>query len=255
MNSNEQILVVSPTADEVMQTTTGFNFGVDIPVEDLEGSTKYSVVVIAVDVSGSVGKFRKDLENSLITALEGCQMDRLSDSIIVRILLFADNIEELIPFKEITEIDIDKEIKGKLVIRGCTCLYDVALAGAESLEAYSEDLFENGIMSNATLVIITDGDNTVGTKNTPAMVADTVKRIRFSEKVESIKTIVVAVNEDKYYADIIENFADEMDKDQFIWMKDLTSKGFARLGGFLSSSVSSSAQALGTGSPSKSLNF
>ena len=87
------------------------------------------------------------------------------------------------------------------------------------------------------------------------MTAEAVKRMRMSEKLESVKSIVVAVNEDAHFARLIDRFADDIDKDQFVWMKDLTAKGFARLGGFLSSSVSSSAQALGTGSPSQNLSF
>ena len=67
-----------------VKTSSGYQFSAT-SIDEL-GATDYSLVTIAVDVSGSVSKFKVDLENCLKTILDACQKSPRSENLLLRLI-------------------------------------------------------------------------------------------------------------------------------------------------------------------------
>ena len=72
------------------------------------------------------------------------------------------------------------------------------------------------------------------------------------ESLESLNSILIGIGGDQGY---FQKFVAECGMTQYVGLNDANEKTLARLGAFISQSVSSSSQALGTGGPSQSLVF
>lgn len=53
------------------------------------GATEYTLVTIAVDVTGSVSGFEAELRKCLITAVESCKKSPRSNNLLLRVILFS----------------------------------------------------------------------------------------------------------------------------------------------------------------------
>lgn len=82
------------------------------------------------------------------------------------------------------------------------------------------------------------------------MKADAVK----NEEIESLVSILIGVNI-TYCKCFLKNFEEAAGFDQFIDAGNASDKTLARLAAFVSKSISSQSQSLGTGGPSQNLSF
>ena len=71
----------------------------------------------------------------------------------------------------------------------------------------------------------------------------------------SRSTVLVGVGDEQRVKQYLETFKDEVGIDQFVWIGDATPAKLAKLGNFVSQSISSTSQALGTGAPSQEITF
>lgn len=74
------------------------------------------------------------------------------------------------------------------------------------------------------------------------------------EKLESINTILIGLDQGGGYKSYLENYKNDIGFTQFEYI-GIDEKAFAKLADFVSKSISSTSSALGTGSPSASLSF
>jgi uncharacterized protein YegL len=237
------------------QVTGHFGFS-DEKLENLTGSSKYTLVSIAVDVSTSVGAFENLLLACLKDAVDSCKKSPFADSLLVRVVKFGSSVDEVHGFKLLKDIntsDYDKEIK----CGGCTALYDATENIIDRTLKYGANCAKNGGLTvNALCIVITDGENNssvVKVDKLKTLLADTVR----NEDLESIATDLVGVNTSSSsgLSTYLQNFKDEVGFRDFIDMKDANAKSFAKLHGWISKSVSSSSQACGTGGPSQAIVF
>ena len=110
---------------------------------------------------------------------------------------------------------------------------------------------------NAVVVVITDGQDN-RSKVSLNMVADALKEARTSEALESIMPILIGVGTggsgsqlDQY----LEDFKTQAGFQQYVGLADANEKTLAKLGGFISKSISSQSKSLGSGGASQSLTF
>ena len=75
-------------------------------IEDL-GATEYTLVQIVVDVSGSTYSFRTEMEQSLKEVVRACQHSPRSDNLMIRLLIFADDVQEVHGFKLLENCNLD----------------------------------------------------------------------------------------------------------------------------------------------------
>lgn len=233
--------------------TQGFNFS-GVKLEKL-GAMDYTLVTIAVDVTGSVFGFENDLRESLITAIEACQKSSYSENLLVRVIKFSDQfpngVEELNGFKLLTEIDARNDYE-QFRPGGMTPLYDACYSAIGAMNAYGQKLRNDDFGVNAIAFIITDGYENASVA-TARMVKEEMQKAVTGEIVESMVSVLIGVNAGEY-RQRLERFQQEAEITQYIDAGEATKGKLAKLAEFVSQSVSSQSQMLGTGGPSQNIS-
>lgn len=233
----------------VLQTVSNFGFTAQRP--DTLGASEYTLVTIAVDASGSVGGFKTELEKAFRDIIGACKKNGRAENLLVRGTVFNDNLTEINGFQTLDTIN---ENSVSFSPSGGTALYDAALEGVEAVGTYGKQLDDMDYLVNAVVFVITDGqENSSRTTNTDK-IKTAIEKIRKSETLESIKTILIGVG-DTNIQTYLDDFHSKAGFDQFVWAGSADAKSLAKLADFVSRSISSSSQSLGTGGPSKNLTI
>ncbi len=221
-------------------------------INDL-GAMEYTLVTIAVDVTGSTEGFAAELRNSLIAAVHACKQSPRSENLLLRVISFSTDfhqgVNELHGFVPLTGINPDDY--PEFTPDGMTPLFDAAFSAIGALIDYGADLMSNNYNANGIVFIITDGGDNRSSM-TPRDIANKIGEIRRGEKLESLVTVLVGINVDHCRAEL-EKFQKDAGLDQFIDAGQATKGKLAKLAAFVSQSVSSTSQALGTQGPSQSI--
>ena len=247
-------------ASEVNKTLQGFGY-TSISIDKL-GATEYTIVGIAVDKTTSVEDFKDELEQMLEASINSCKKSPRAMNLLVRSAAFSaaygkvNNVEELHGFTLLSSLDAS-QFNGTIDPCGSTPLYEATHEMIESVHDYSNKLYDQKeLICNAIIFIITDGDDNASKYTTPADIKKTISDIRREEKLESIRTILIGVNDiDSHFKQRLETFKNEAELDEYVSVGDVTQGKLAKLAQFVSQSVSSTSQALGTGAPSQPIDF
>lgn len=240
--------------DETMMTGNAgaFTFS-GVRIEKL-GATEYTLVTIAIDVTGSTSPFAADLRASLITAVEACRKSPRAENLLIRVITFSSSlpggVDEVHGFKPLA--DIDALDYPQFQPGGCTPLFDAVYAATSAREAYGKQLSDNDYGVNAIDFYITDGDDNVS-RATPAMIAAENQKAVTGETLESVVSVLIGINASMYTKELT-RFQTEAGISQYIDAGDATPGKLAKLAAFVSRSVSSQAQALGSGGPSQNID-
>lgn len=227
-----------------------------VRIEDL-GASEYTLATIICDISGSVSGFADQLLECIKTIVESCKKSPRSENLLLRLLTFNENVFEIHGFKELHMIDINSY--DALNPHGTTALYDATFDGVGATLEYGKKLGDEDYDCNAAVYIITDGlDNESST--VPSMTKDKIEACMQHEDIESIITILVELKNpnSSYASDVtkaLAKFKDEAGINEHINIGDATKEKLAKLANFVSQSISSQSQALGTGGPSQILQF
>src|SRR6266550_372311 len=128
------------------------------------GATEYTLVTIAVDVTGSTSNFKDELLKMLVTAIDACKKSPRSDNLLVRVITFStavNGVNELHGFKPLSEVNpndyqpFDPD--------GLTPLFDATFSAIGALVDYGSDLMANDFLANGIVFIITDGEDNYST--------------------------------------------------------------------------------------------
>jgi uncharacterized protein YegL len=237
-----------------LNTASGFSFSGE-RIENLQGSTQYSLISIAVDVSSSTYGFNKDCVDALLNIVEGCRKAPEKDKLLLRIVKFGSNVEEVIGFTLVDKIQ-DSDISGKFHCGGSTCLYDACGDSLDSILSYADQLAQQYYRANGLVVVLTDGEeNTSKIVTDPSKLRDIISSARKSERLDSIKSVLVGLTSDNNIDGYLKRFKDIVEFDQYEKMSDVSPKGWAKAQGFISQYISTTSQSLGSGKPSATLTF
>lgn len=242
--------------DENMENynIAGSNYGFSAKrIEDL-GASEYTLVGITADVSGSVASFKDEIEKCVKEVVRSCRQSPRADNLMMRVTTFDNNVSEFHGFKPLSECD-EANYDGSIVIGGMTALYDAADNMIESVTKYGKDLTKNDFDCNGIVFVITDGgDNS--SAFTEKNVKEALERAVTSEALESIVSVLIGVN---VTSPSLSKYLNDFHKDagftQYVELKNADAKTLARLAEFVSKSISSQSQSLGTGGASQSLSF
>lgn len=220
---------------------------------DKLGATEYTLVSIAVDVTGSTAGFENNLRESLIAAVKACKKSPRSDNLLLRVIKFstalAGGLEEVHGFKPLSEINPDDY--EQFVADGLTPLNDAAYSSVGALLAYGKQLIDSEFGVNGIAFVITDGGDNRSVATTK-MVKDVVAKAVSGEQIESLVTILIGINTAMCGAELAK-FKTDAGFTQYIPVDDVTPGKLAKMAAFVSQSVSSQAQAQGTGGPSQNI--
>lgn len=241
------------TADNVETHRIAGNFTFQgTRIENL-GATEYTLVTIAVDETGSVSPFADRLREALVAAVESCKKSPRSDNILVRVLAFSnahpDGVDELHGFKPLAEIDTAGY--RDLNPGGGTPLCDACYSAIGAMNVYGRQLADQDFGVNGIGFVITDGGENASNA-TMAMVKDEAAKAVTGEVLESMITVLVGINASGC-ASLLADFQRDAGMTHFIDAGDATPRKLAKLADFVSRSVSSQSQALGSGSPSQGI--
>lgn len=233
---------------------SGFGFSGQI-IEALEAS-EYTLVTLALDETGSIQGYEPQIEDMLRVAVGACNSSPYSQNLLIRVLRFGTQyqggIDEIHGFKVLSEIDI--AAYPKLRGGGGTPLYDAVYSGVGAMNVYAQSLVDLDFAVNGITFVITDGENTHSIA-TPKMVKDELKKSVTGEIMESHLSILIGIGTGSGSATgALQTFQTETGMDQFIWAGEATKGKLAKLAEFVSQSISSTSQALGTGGPSQKIS-
>jgi len=244
-----------PRLDESMQShKIGGSFTFSAARVERLGATEYTLVTVAVDETGSVQGFSDQLREMLVTAVESCKKSPRSDNLLVRVLTFSDRykngVNEIHGFKPLGEIDANSYP----VIKpgGSTPLYDACYSAIGSQNVYGKQLVDQDFSCNGIVFIITDGGENASVASAQ-MVADEAKKSISGEVLESMISVLIGINGSSC-SQWLSEFQKDAGLTQYIDAGDATPRKLAKLAAFVSKSVSSQSQALGTGGPSQNIS-
>jgi uncharacterized protein YegL len=226
------------------------NFGYSAAkLEDL-GATEYTLVDLVVDVSGSVASYLKDLEKTVQSIIQACKLSPRADNLMVRIVTFADSLDELHGYKLLESCNL-ADYDGILRVGGMTALYDASENSIQAQHDYAKKLVENDFQANGICFFLTDGGDNRSKASAKAVgkaLAATVK----SEVLESLVTVLIGVGTKSTpeVSQYLDKFRQEAGLTQFVEVEKADAKTLAKLAEFVSKSISAQSQSLGTGGPS-----
>ena len=234
-----------------MQVTKlgGFNFSAARP--DKLGAAEYTLVTVVMDVTGSISSFASDLLDMKRSVVDACGKNPRRDFLMLRNLEFNTSIREVNGFVEWRNID-----PATFQVPSCTggtALFDATFNAVAATNEYAKILSDQDFGVNGVVFVITDGDDNASSY-TEDMVAKEIERGVTSEYLESLNVILIGVNAAMYRPQL-ESFKKKAKLTQYVDVADATSKELAKLADFVSRSISSQSQALGTGGASQALVF
>lgn len=215
------------------------------------GATDQTLAVIAVDTSGSTISFRRQMEAAMKSIIESCRRSPRADSMLVRAVKFDTAVEEIHGFKPLVEIAPTSYDHALGNDGGMTALYDAAYTAIESSRQFGATLVANEFATNAVVFVITDGCNNSGTM-TASMVRQALGNAVASEDLESIRSVFIGIGPDQA---TLKRVSDDCGFDQYVEVATADPNTLAKLAQFVSQSMTSQSQALGTGGPSKQITF
>ena len=178
-------------------------------------------------------------------------------NLLLRLLTFNTDLQEVHGFKPLGDIlpGDYKDFKPY----GMTALFDAAYSGVSATLEYAKRLINQDFDVNGCVYIITDGMDNASTV-TPKMIAEKITQAAQDEEIESLITVLVGLIDPKvsYAKDVrqaLTTFEVEAGLTQFVDAGDATPQKLAKLANFVSQSISSQSQALGTGAASQPLTF
>ncbi len=244
-------LMIDDDMEVTKITGTGYQFS-GTKVSNL-GASEFTLVDLEFDDSGSVSPFVRELEAAIHSILESTKRSPRADNILVRMAKFNDHVTEVHGFRPLSECDGSKYQK-VLHPGGCTALYDAALMGVEAVTLYGDQLTKADMDVNAVVFVITDGADNMS-RMTPNEVKRSIGKAVQSESLESILTVLIGVNvNDPSLKAGLTKFSQDVGFDQFVSLEDASPKTLAKLAKFVSQSITSSSQALGSGGASKAID-
>lgn len=217
------------------------------------GASAYTLVTIAVDETGSVSGFADELKKMLVAVVESCKKSPRSDNLLIRVVTFGsqhqNGVNEIHGFKQLSEINCGNY--PDINPSGMTPLCDAVYSAVGAMNAYGSQLNAEDFDVNAIAFVITDGgeNSSVATMN---MVKDELRKAVKGEMVESMVSVLIGINASDC-ADILRQFKEEAGMTHFVDAGEATKGKLAKLAGFVSRSISSQSQALGTGGPSTTI--
>lgn len=231
-------------------STFGFSA---VKVEKL-GATQYTLATVVVDESGSVEGFQDELGKCLWAVAKACQLSPQADNILLRVVAFSDAPREVHGFVPLAGLQ-ESDYLGAVKPNGTTALHETIRGAIQATREYAKTLGSQDYDVNAALFFLTDGLNNHPPES-PKGVRDALRDAAREETLGAVTTVLVGIN-DREAVDhngtrttigsVLESLRQEAGLTQYVGLADATPKSLARLGAFISRSISSSSQAVATG--------
>ena len=201
-----------------------------------------------------MASFSNALETCLKTILKSCDKSARREFLMLRLTTFNDRINEIHGFKLLTTIN-ESDYDGILNCNGGTALFEATDEAIQVMSAYGSSLIKQEFLANGIIFILTDGDNNSGQIMDAKEIQKSSQKAKKAEVLESLTTVLIGVNTQGNLSTYLKTFKDDGVLDQYEDIGAATPGKLAKLAAFVSQSVSSTSQSLGSGGPSKPISF
>lgn len=224
-------------------------------VEEL-GSSEWTLASVVVDASGSTYHFTPQMEKAIQEIVGACALHPRADSMMIRVVSFSNNVTEVHGFIPVAQIDTAQYI-GCLKGGGNTALYDATYTATQATIAFGKTLGENDFEVNGITFVITDGADNASRVATPDMVKKAMTDVIQMEQMNSHQSILIGVNDtDAGLSQYLNTVKTSCGFNEYVSLGNVTAAGLAKLGKFVSKSVSVASVSLAQGvAPTHSLTF
>jgi uncharacterized protein YegL len=253
--------------EDDMEGFTVGSFGFSgIRAEKLTAS-EYTVVTVARDVSGSTWGHEQQILECMLQAIAACKQSPRASYLLLRSLEFNDKVlPENHGFIHLADVDPAKYVAR--TANGGTALYDALYSSVAAANLYGkQQLIDKDFTANAISFIITDGWDESSSMGPKDILAELV-RVTQAEEIESHMVVLIGVNAAQCSAKL-QALVDGMQVPpnpaapnaksrsfiQYVDAGDANPKNLAKLAQFISKSISSQSQSLGTGGVSQPLTI
>jgi len=244
---------INPNLEQVSLQSGSYGYS-RTKIDDL-GSSEYTIVNIVVDVSGSTGHFRSDMERALQEVISACSHSPRADSLLIRLSLFSDGVQEFHGYKLLSNCNQADYVGCLGQGGGSTALYDATCDAVDALNDYAGVLYASDFRANGIIIVITDGDDN-NSKYTVSNVKTKLSDITREEKLESLVSILIGVNiHDPHMQNCLKNYHTSAGIREYIEINNASAGSLAKLAQFVSRSIAAQSQALGTGGASQPITF
>jgi hypothetical protein len=257
-----------PTVTQI--TGSGFEFSATSAAELSADSDEWTIVDILVDLSSSICGNERDMERLVKGIVADCRKSPRCENLMLRVCGFNDNdgVFEIHGYIKLMDIVPDR-YDNAFRPGGLTPLLDAMLNAVEAAGQYGRDLDDKDIVANSIIVVLTDGDENrskIATIGAPSAsdakvfgaqkVAKAKKGVNREEKLESMRTMLIGISDEDndYLTPLLKEINTNAQFDQFEYLGNMNKNTFAKAVGFISQSISSQSQALGTGGPSQAID-
>lgn len=231
----------------------GGNYGYTGAAIDTLQSFENTIALGLVDESGSTSSFAKQLEACIKEIVQSLRDNPNADKLLYAHYHFDTNFREVHGFAELNGIN-PSDYDGSWAGGGRTTLYDSEIKVINFVGDYGKQMAAQRYLCNGIIYVLTDGMDW-GSVLTPAEVKAALAAVVSGEELESLMTILIGINDDQGVQDGLEAHANEVGFTQYIPAGKADKKTLSKIAGFVSQSISSQSQALGSGGPSQSLMF
>ena len=245
---------------DLNKTVHGFQY-TSVTIDKL-GATEYTLFEFIADESGSVSSFKSGLEKAIATSVEACKKSPRSNNLLHRTTAFSARGGGIAQIREIHGFTLLPSVNpadytNSLSPNGSTPLVDAALEGVDAIYDMAKKLFKQKFLCNGIVIILTDGEENASDPNhSAADIKAMIDRIKQESVLESLRTILIGVNDsDPHMKRGLDDFRNSAGIDEYISMGDVSAGKLAKLAQFVSQSVSSQSQALGTGGASQPISL
>lgn len=237
--------------NENMQTGQAGAFSFSGVRPEKLGSTEYTLVTYVGDKTGSVSRFAPELLETKKAVVAACQKSPRAEFLLFRNTEFNSRVDEIHGFAELATIDPAQYQEPNC--SGLTNLFDATFAAIAATNEYAKTLSDSDFSVNGIVFVVTDGDDT-GSVQTPRSIATEILRGVQNEWLESLNVVLVGINAQQYKQEL-QKFVADAKLTQYVDVGDATPQRLAKLADFVSRSISSQSQSLGTGGASQALTF
>lgn len=237
---------------DVMALGGGNNYGYSAAKISTLTAPEYTLVTVVNDESGSTSPFVSAMEKAVQEVMKACRHSPRSDYLLVRMVNFGSNMREIHGFKLLEQTNL-ADYSQFFGPGGSTALFDTSKNAIDATADYAKQLTSNDYTVNSIVIVITDGDD-MCSKHTANDVGESLKKCVTGETMESLVSILVGVNmTDPAIKNYLDDFAKKAGFTKFVAVDDASESNLAKLAAFVSKSISSQSQALGTGGPSQAI--
>lgn len=219
---------------------------------DLLGATEYTLVTVAVDISGSVYGYKKEMLTAVKSIVEACRRSPRSDNLLIRLVEFNSDVTEVHGFKALPMIN-EADYRA-FRPRGGTALYDAVYGAVGATLAYAKRLADQDFGVNAAVYIITDGEDNCSAL-TPGMIAGKVAEAHRNEEIESLLTILIGLAGRDDISKVLDLFRTQAQLTEYVNAGNAAPEVLCRLAAFVSQSIQQQSMVLGGGAKPPQLTF